>query len=319
MICQGHDLAAFVNEPTGLARIREESNRLRCSDKDKNVNIREHLQCRVDGVGDAGWCHTAGTALHMRDLRFAEQAHIERCGNLPGDLQGISLCCQSPDKQCTPAASFADRFRCTADCLILGGGRLGAVDDGRCELPCLAPRRIARQNQGRDARRRQRGLDRRFRCRGNVVRPFDPPQPVGHRRSQALDVGCQRRIERKMVGGMVADDIDHRNAGAPGIVQVGEPVCQSRPRMKQRRGRAAGHPRVTIGSACHHALEKPQHATHVRPAIESRNKMHFRRARVGEADVDVIGQKHIAQNISTVHGQPAIRPFPRDRSRTMSA
>ena len=52
--------------------------------------------------------------------------------------------------------------------------------------------------------------------------------------------------------------------GAARVVQVGEAVGEARPAMQQRRGRLAGHARVAVGGAGHHALEQSEHAAHAR-------------------------------------------------------
>ena len=45
----------------------------------------------------------------------------------------------------------------------------------------------------------------------------------------ALGVGGQRRVERAVVGGLVADDVDHGRRGAARVVQVGEPLARPGP------------------------------------------------------------------------------------------
>src|ERR1700739_2234330 len=52
------------------------------------------------------------------------------------------------------------------------------------------------------------------------------------------------RDERAVIGGLVAGDIDDGSVGAPGVVQVGQAVCQARPTMQQRRSGLARHARI---------------------------------------------------------------------------
>ena len=70
------------------------------------------------------------------------------------------------------------------------------------------------------------------------------------------------------------------------VVQVGEAVGEAGAEVQQRRGRLAGHARVAIGGAGHHALEQAEHAAHPGDRVERRDEMHLRRAGVGEADID---------------------------------
>ena len=61
---------------------------------------------------------------------------------------------------------------------------------------------------------------------------------------------------------MVADDVDDRAVGPPGVVEVGQPVAEPGPEVEQRGRRPTGHPGVPVGGAGGHPLEQGQDAAH---------------------------------------------------------
>ena len=108
-----------------------------------------------------------------------------------------------------------------------------------------------------------------------------------------------------MVGCVVADDVDHRRVGAPGVVHVGEPVGESGSQMQKGRSRPVRHARIAVGRARNNALEQPEHAPHIADLIQRRDEVHLRGARVGEADI------HSAlANVLTKLAAPFIRSSP---------
>jgi REP element-mobilizing transposase RayT len=58
-------------------------------------------------------------------------------------------------------------------------------------------------------------------------------------------------------------------------------------KMQERRGRLAGHARVTVGSPGYHTLEQAEHTAYPGYPVQRCDKMHFGRARIGKANVDV--------------------------------
>ena len=63
-----------------------------------------------------------------------------------------------------------------------------------------------------------------------------------------------------MIGRLVTDNVDHRDARTVGIVEIGESVGQSRAAMKQGRRGSSRDPGVAVGSTGGHALEKNMEA-----------------------------------------------------------
>ena len=167
----------------------------------------------------------------------------------------------------------------------------------------LVPGRIGRQDQGRDATRRGAGGGNR-RCgigrRHAGIRGGTHPVGIGAR--GALDVRGQRRVILLVIGGMVADDIDHRCAGSLGIVQIGNAIAEARSKMQQRHRRFVGHAAIAVGGAGDDALEQAEHTAHAGNLVQGGNKMHFRRARIGKADIGVAGQQGPDNTFGAVHG-----------------
>jgi hypothetical protein len=90
---------------------------------------------------------------------------------------------------------------------------------------------------------------------------------------------------------VIANDVHHRRVRAHRVVQVRQTVGETGSKVQQRDRGPVEHARVPVGRARHHAFEQAKHATHVTDAVERGDKVHFRRAGVGKADVDVILQQ----------------------------
>ena len=104
-----------------------------------------------------------------------------------------------------------------------------------------------------------------------------------------------------MIGRVIADDVHHRRRGLHGVVQVGKAVGEAGAQMQQRRRGFLRHARVAVGRAGRHALEQREHAAHALDAVERRDEMHFRRAGIGEADIDAAADQRPHQTFSAVH------------------
>ena len=166
----------------------------------------------------------------------------------------------------------------------------------------FGPGRVGGQDQRRDAP--GRGARLRDRLRGiarHMVGFGHPVHPVRHRTRQAFDVAGQRRVVLQVIGGVIADDVDDRRAGALGVVQVGQAVGQARAQVQQGRRRLFRHARIAVGGAGHHAFEQAQHAAHLRLAVQRRDEMHFGGAGIGETGVDTAGQQGVAEGVRAVH------------------
>jgi hypothetical protein len=107
-----------------------------------------------------------------------------------------------------------------------------------------------------------------------------------------------------MVGGVVADDVDERRARPAGIVQVCEPVAETRAEVQQRRRRLAGHAPVPIGGAGDDPFEQAERGAHLGHRVERGDEVHLGRARVREAHVDVAVDERPDERLRSVHGVP---------------
>ena len=84
-----------------------------------------------------------------------------------------------------------------------------------------------------------------------------------------------------MRGGVFSDDVHDSGARTARVVQVGKPICQTRPEMKQRRCWMAAHAIPAIRSTRGDPFKKHQHAAQTR-IFESCQEVHLRRAGVRE-------------------------------------
>jgi len=105
-----------------------------------------------------------------------------------------------------------------------------------------------------------------------------------------------------MISGVITNDIHDRRVRAQRIVQVRQTVREAWTQVQERYRRTIEHARVSVGRTGHYALEQTQHTAHVADAVEGGDKVHFRCARVGKTDIDVISRQGSEQTLSAVHG-----------------
>ena len=180
--------------------------------------------------------------------------------------------------------------------------RLRRQDDGRQGRGLnRVPRRVGGQDKSGDTGKRAGRPIGGAHCLAHRIGRLHASHPVRHRPGKALDVAGQGSIVLQVIGGVVSDDVDDRAMGAPCIVKVREPVRETGAGMQQGCGRPPRHSRITVGGAGDHALEQTEHATHRGLSIQGGDKMHLGGAGVGEADIDTVGEKYVAQPISAVH------------------
>ncbi len=107
-----------------------------------------------------------------------------------------------------------------------------------------------------------------------------------------------------MIGRLVTDDVDQWNPGAMSVVEISQPIGEPRATVEQRRRRAPGQPGIAVGRARSHSLEKDQGAVYAWNTIQRPNEMHLARARIGEADADIVGNQRVYQTFCAVHRVP---------------
>jgi hypothetical protein len=72
-------------------------------------------------------------------------------------------------------------------------------------------------------------------------------------------------------------------------MKICETIPKARSEMKQRTRWFSGHPRVAVGRARSHALEKPKHTSHLRNAVERGNDVYFRCAGIRKTRLHASG------------------------------
>ncbi len=85
---------------------------------------------------------------------------------------------------------------------------------------------------------------------------------------------------------MITDDHHHRRVRASRVVQVGEAVPEAGAEVQEGGSGRVAHACVPVGRARGSSLEEGEHPMHLRHRVEARDKVHLRRAGVGEHDVD---------------------------------
>jgi hypothetical protein len=110
----------------------------------------------------------------------------------------------------------------------------------------------------------------------------------------------------QVIRGVVSDDVDNRAISPPRVVKVRKSIRKAWAGMQQGCGRPPRHSRVAVGGAGDHALEQTEHATHCRLSIQGGDKMHLGRAGVGEANINSVNEKDVAEEISPVHTLPQV-------------
>ena len=106
---------------------------------------------------------------------------------------------------------------------------------------------------------------------------------------------------------MLADDVDNAGMRLLGVVQIGKAIGETGTEMEQRRGRSALHAVIAVGRSRHDALEQAEHAAHALDPVQRRDEMHFRGARIGEADVHAARDQGPHQTFRTVHRSAPVR------------
>ena len=264
------------------------------------LHLGQHGDRLIHRIGQPLDGDAALTALHTGIAGLGQQAGAGLLGDAGGQFQRLG----------------ADRLVAQQDHHLLAGfQRLGGGQDGglvglgalrdrrhRRDAGTLFPGGVGRRDQRGDlARRGARGGNRVGGIAGDGGGAGGGLHPVRIRLCRAFDIGGQRGVILHVIGGMLADDVDHRAARLLGVVQIGDAVAQPRPEMQQRRGRLVGHAGIAVRRTGRHALEQAQHATHAIDPVEGGNEVHFRGAGIGEADIDSARLQGPHQTFSAVH------------------
>ena len=150
-------------------------------------------------------------------------------------------------------------------------------DAGAC--PSDRPGAVGRQDQRRTPGRRTRGLHTPALACSTSSATSPGRTQWRHRPRQASMSLVSGASCWQMVGGMVADDVDHRRARAPRVVHVGKAVGSPAPRCSSVAAGLSAIRRVAIGGAGHHALEQARARSASAACGRARRRTAFRTCR----------------------------------------
>ena len=204
----------------GPARIGEEADRRLGVHQDQVPNARQRLFRLFGEVGQAGQLHSPGAARDPCQEGIAQQFGARRLSNAAGGTQGFLTDAFAVHQQGAGFAA-AQRSHCRIDPLRVRGLQRGGGQWRGWPL-CVVPSGVCGQDQGGDAAwRALSGLNGFGGVGGHALRAFSQADPAGYRTRETGDVGGERRVECPVVGGVLADHVDDRREGAPGVVQIG--------------------------------------------------------------------------------------------------
>ncbi len=167
----------------------------------------------------------------------------------------------------------------------------------------VSPRHIGGEDERGDLAGRAQSRCDGVRCVGwRVLAAGRSPHPSRHRPRERVDVGLQRRVEPLVICRVIPDDSQQRGVRAARIVQVGQPVRQTRSEVQQCGGRLPGHPAEAVGRAGSHPLKQAQHAAHLGHCVQCRDEVHLRRTGVGEARRHAAADQRADDGLGSVHG-----------------
>ena len=169
-------------------------------------------------------------------------------------------------------------------------------------LARLAPRKIRRHDQrghgaGRSVRRGDRARGR-FPHSVGALQHMNPP---GNGARKPFHVVSQRRIETAVPGRMLAHNAHHRRVRLLCVVEIAEAVGQPRAEVQQCGRRLPEHPRIAIRRPGADSLEQAKDAPQPGHAVQSRDELHLRRARIGETEAHPVRHQSAEQNFSSQH------------------
>lgn len=121
------------------------------------------------------------------------------------------------------------------------------------------------------------------------------------RAGSSFDVGRQWGIMCLVVRRVVADDVDDGRVGPSGVVQIGKAVGQPGPEVHQRRCRPFKHAPISVRGASHDSFGEAEHTAHSINLVQRGDKVHLRRSRVREADIDATVNEGTDQTVCAIH------------------
>jgi hypothetical protein len=100
---------------------------------------------------------------------------------------------------------------------------------------------------------------------------------------------------------MLADDVDDWHVRSARIVEIGQAIGKTRAEVKQSACRLLRHACIAVCGSGDNAFEQTENATHFCLPVECGDNMHFRGARISEADSNPSSDQRGNQTFCTVH------------------
>ena len=288
-------------QPAGFARIGEERHRRFRPAEHNRLELCQVSLCLLTEIGQLLDRDPAHSALVAGGESLRDQPRASG----GGDPSGLHQCVftQRPSAQIEALGAFAGFQRFSRSCNRRVGGFGGSGHHWRRDCSrSLGPGVVGRDYHGRHlagiALRHGKGFGPGLREVTLAARDADP---VRHRLRDAFGVRGQRGVEMLVIGGVLANHVDHRAAGLAGIVEVGEAIAEAGAEVQQSHCRFIGHAPITISRAGHHAFEQAEYRAHPVLTIDRCNQLHLRRAGVGKADLYAASVKRLDKGLCTVH------------------
>ena len=125
--------------------------------------------------------------------------------------------------------------------------------------------------------------------------------PLRHRARERGDVGGQRCVRFAMPGRLIADEVDDGRPRTPRVVEIGDGIREAGTEMEERQRRPSAHAGIAVGGPAANPFEEPEHGADRRNSVERLHQSHFRRAGVGEADLEASCRCRPEQRLRTRH------------------
>ena len=220
------------------SRIGEPRDGRRRVDEDQLLEPLELLRRELGPVHEPLHRGQAGAAFESRRAPLREQLRS-------GDAAMRAAACSPCPRSASPPSKIQTGRCCGAGSPPPRWSRRTRPAVPRAELaPRPAAHLLPGHVSGHDQRRHLAGRpngggDRLDRVAAELLGASRRPDPRRDVARDRLDVGLQRRVVLSVIGGVVADDAEHRDLGAPSVVEVRQPVGEPGSEVQQRRRRRA--------------------------------------------------------------------------------
>ena len=144
---------------------------------------------------------------------------------------------------------------------------------------------------------------------GELLSATRRPYPRRNVARERLDIGLQRRVVLSVVRGVIAHYVEQRDPRPARVVEVCDPVAESRPKVQEGRRRRVRHACVSVRGPSRDTLEEREDRTHFRHRIQRSDEVDLRRARVCEARLDACADERADQCVGAVGHRSGAKHF----------